>query len=433
MNTNGDCRTLCPIPQGGTCQRHGVRKTPQWVRLCLTRPDYFAAWEEGRGPGQHFVRTPEQITARRERIKEARAKTIESFRERFWGQYGASPLFARCLECNSLIPQNAACALIPGTCQDRHLGWIRAITVTGRCPRDTAASRVLSPQTLHPDTWVTLSQLAADSTRLAAALEPVDAVLGIGRSGLLPATIVAVMHHAPLFSCGTFPEFSKIRSCGNGWRMLGSDPPLKTLAIVDDTAAHGGSIYNVTQMARDRWPEARIIRAVVYAHPKSLAQVDLAVAELDGPHYLEWNLFNAAHAETMATDLDGILCPDPPAEAGDEDPQYLAAIRSAPALQRPRRRELPLLVTARLERWRGETEAWLARNGIRYQRLIMGPWPTIAERADGWPENAAKLKADAYRASACKLFVESDPVQARRIVQLTGAPVLCPKAGGVLR
>jgi len=63
----------------------------------------------------------------------------------------------------------------------------------------------------------------------------------------------------------------------------------------------------------------------------------------------------------------------------------------------------------------------------------MGPWPTIAERADGWPENAAKLKADAYRASACKLFVESDPVQARRIVQLTGAPVLCPKAGGVLR
>lgn len=35
------------------CERHKARKTPHWVRLCQTRPDYFRAWEEGRGPGQN--------------------------------------------------------------------------------------------------------------------------------------------------------------------------------------------------------------------------------------------------------------------------------------------------------------------------------------------------------------------------------------------
>ncbi len=36
----------------GWCERHHVKKTADWIQLCKTRPAYFAAWEEGRGPGQ---------------------------------------------------------------------------------------------------------------------------------------------------------------------------------------------------------------------------------------------------------------------------------------------------------------------------------------------------------------------------------------------
>ncbi len=45
----------CVILQGqrmGWCERHHVRKTADWVKLCKTRPDFFEAWEAGRGPGQ---------------------------------------------------------------------------------------------------------------------------------------------------------------------------------------------------------------------------------------------------------------------------------------------------------------------------------------------------------------------------------------------
>lgn len=42
----------CTIPEGGFCERHGIYKIPEWVRLCHMRADYRKAWDEGRGPGQ---------------------------------------------------------------------------------------------------------------------------------------------------------------------------------------------------------------------------------------------------------------------------------------------------------------------------------------------------------------------------------------------
>lgn len=34
------------------CQYHQCRKTPQWHKLCQTRPGYREAWNQSRGPGQ---------------------------------------------------------------------------------------------------------------------------------------------------------------------------------------------------------------------------------------------------------------------------------------------------------------------------------------------------------------------------------------------
>jgi hypothetical protein len=112
----------------------------------------------------------------------------------------------------------------------------------------------------------------------------------------------------------------------------------------------------------------------------------------------------------MASDLDGIFCPDIFAEDDDDGPRYLAAIRRALPIQRPNRRPIPLIVTARLEKYRAETEVWLRRVGIRWQRLIMGPWETLRQRNQGWPENVVRLTCEAYLASGLKLFVESDPL-----------------------
>jgi hypothetical protein len=42
----------CECPVAGYCSRHKVDKTNHLWHLCRTKPEYFQAWEENRGPGQ---------------------------------------------------------------------------------------------------------------------------------------------------------------------------------------------------------------------------------------------------------------------------------------------------------------------------------------------------------------------------------------------
>jgi hypothetical protein len=44
--------TACECVEPGWCQRHRCWKSELDFQLCRRRPDYFQAWEEGRGPGQ---------------------------------------------------------------------------------------------------------------------------------------------------------------------------------------------------------------------------------------------------------------------------------------------------------------------------------------------------------------------------------------------
>jgi hypothetical protein len=155
------------------------------------------------------------------------------------------------------------------------------------------------------------------------------------------------------------------------------------LLIVDDTAWHGIAMEHIWRLAAGRWPGAQIVTAVIYAHPQTLHLLDFVGCSYAGPHYLEWNLFNTAHVDPavgggLVSDLDGILCRDIAPDDDDDGPRYLAAIRNALPIQRPNRRPIPMIVTARLEKYRSETETGLRRAGIRRQRLAMGPWETLS-------------------------------------------------------
>jgi hypothetical protein len=44
--------TGCTCSGPGFCPRHQVEKSARLFELCQTRPHYFLAWEQGRGPGQ---------------------------------------------------------------------------------------------------------------------------------------------------------------------------------------------------------------------------------------------------------------------------------------------------------------------------------------------------------------------------------------------
>jgi len=284
-------------------------------------------------------------------------------------------------------------------------------------------------ETIDPDTFITSARLASDTQRLISHLPPgIGAVVGIARSGLVPAGLVAYGLHIPLWSVSTQ---TGVVSCGHGYRMHASKREGDKILLIDDTVARGNAMRSAEPVVRQFFPDAEIVRAAVYVHPLGSHSVDLFAASLSGEHYLEWNWVNAGHGQQCYFDFDGILCHDCPPGDDDDGPRYRQFLTNTKPLYIPRRAKIAGIVTARHCKYEPETRAWLDRWGISVDRLIMRESPIDPGRS--WVDQIADHKAAAYRQSSVDLFAESEPEQARLIADRTGKPVLCPAAGRVFR
>jgi uncharacterized HAD superfamily protein len=81
------------------------------------------------------------------------------------------------------------------------------------------------------------------------------------------------------------------------------------------------------------------------------------------------------------------------------------------------------LVTRRLEKYRGQTEAWLQKQQISYGELIMLDLPSKAERLRSAAHS--RFKGEIFKRLDALLFIESDSRQAPEIRQISGKHVLC--------
>jgi uncharacterized HAD superfamily protein len=104
-----------------------------------------------------------------------------------------------------------------------------------------------------------------------------------------------------------------------------------------------------------------------------------------------------------------------------DGPNYSIFLANARPLLMPGQR-VGHLVTSRLERYRPETEQWLAKHGIEYGKLWMIDLPSAAERRRR--KAHASFKAEVYAKVDAQLFVESEERQAIEIAHLSGKPVL---------
>lgn len=252
-----------------------------------------------------------------------------------------------------------------------------------------------------------------DVRALAVRLPKADAVIGAPRSGLLPATMLATMLHLPLVNAD--------ESTGNVVIEAGNRVErreIKTALVVED-ACYYGSFRDRCRGVRD-W---RLVYACIYGGPETWKRIEFVGRVAERPRVFAWNLLNCALAGSFCVDIDGVLCRDPAESENDDGPIYRRFIASAEPLFRARF-PLAAVVTSRLEKYRGETEAWLRRNGIEFGKLVMAPYATKAERKAA--NRYAADKADYFAATACHAFIESDDRTARRIAELTGRPVICP-------
>ena len=286
--------------------------------------------------------------------------------------------------------------------------------------------------------FITLEQYAKDVRKLLDLVpHDVDCVAGVARSGLYPASMVAMWLHKPMIIVSQ--SSGKIVEAGNGWRLGNGHTHVKPstgkVLVVDDTVMTGGSQAIIRGVVGKQF--ADVVYATVYCNPAAnLGKPDIHAVDLQWPHMLEWNLFNSVISASTAVDFDGILCHDCRPEQDDDGPRYLDFIKNARPLYLPRKEPLPLIVTARIEKYREPTEAWLKRHGVRWKKLIMHPAKSTREREK---TDVAAYKAENFERWAKThtpspgpvMFIESEHNQAREIARITKRMVVCPATATV--
>jgi hypoxanthine phosphoribosyltransferase len=269
---------------------------------------------------------------------------------------------------------------------------------------------------------VTLEKRSTDVKRLASLIpDNTRLIVGVARSGLSVATDLAMLRHIPIEVVNYTKK--EVIQVGNGWRL---DPPKLdpegTILLVDDTCMTGNSFNHVEAKVREVYPNLKT--GAVYWNPKAKRTLDYFSRELSWPHYLEWNMFNSVNVESMAFDFDGVFCHDCPPEMDDDGDRYLQFLRETRPRFLSKRRQVKLIVTARLEKYREETLNWLSRHGMSVRTMIMGPWKSLQERRrcniGEWKATHVRKFLQTNSGIKPNTFVESDDWQAQEIAKRCG-------------
>ncbi len=249
----------------------------------------------------------------------------------------------------------------------------------------------------------------------------IDLVVGVPRSGMLPATIIALLLNKPL---KTLPELSNSTETSFTTRHLEATNGTRKILVVDDSCMTGGSILKAKEfMNTIVEPETEVIYCCIFTAGEAAKYLDLYFEVCEPPRAFEWNIMNHSCLVATCMDLDGVLCVDPTDEQNDDGPNYVEFLKTAKPLFPAPKYEIGAIVTSRLEKYRKETEQWLKDNSIPYSSLIMLDVPDKETRQRLGLH--AVFKAQIYNKLNALLFIESDDNQARYIANYTNKPVYC--------
>ena len=276
--------------------------------------------------------------------------------------------------------------------------------------------------------FVSLAQLTEDVVKWSSQLPYFDAVAGVPRSGLIPASIFAAIRNIRLIPLDVLisrPDaamaYAELRESNP---LVRRNVPYgnKVLVLDDATSDSSHTLNNLRE--RLAWQtHLDLTYGAVYRASES-SVVDVYFREVPQLRMFEWNWKRHWYLRHALLDIDGVLCHDWEGDPETEnDERAIEHISNARPLYLP---DVPVmgLVTSRLEKYRELTEGWLKRHNVEYQKLTMHPAKTPEERRKLHDHAERKAAEYANHPDAC-VFIESDVRQAEKIHYLTGRPVLC--------
>ncbi|MFK8184202.1 MAG: phosphoribosyltransferase family protein [Phormidesmis sp.] len=260
------------------------------------------------------------------------------------------------------------------------------------------------------------------SNNLAKNPPDIDLIVGMPRSGLLAANLLALHLNCLLTDLEGFLSGKLLET---GFRLRGetnSFDDCKRVLILEDSIYSGRSIREIKARVREKKIEKEIFYGAVFVLPESKNLVDFYYDICPLPRLFEWNFMHHDLLTKSCVDLDGVLCRDPNEEENDDAENYIHFLQTVEPYLRPTV-QLGRIVTNRLEKYRSYTEAWLKEHRIEYGELIMLDLPSKQARIEA--NCYATHKAKAYVDSESVLFVESSELQSREISRISGKSVFC--------
>lgn len=231
-------------------------------------------------------------------------------------------------------------------------------------------------------------------------LSDFDCIIGIPRSGLLFASVIATKRGLPLSTPHCFAR-------GVVWQSArkAESRPCRKVLLVEDFTGSGSQLEQALEVVRSCDPALQVCTASVFVYGGGSQKVDYFQATLRGFTVLEWNVAHADLSSADAwggtcTDLDGVLCMN----GSPEEPYIIPNFW------------IEAIITSRPEAERVSTEIWLAAHGVKYKELIMKSDPSLSS-VDHKVWHLRKLRPYWYW--------ESHAIEAQQIASGAGMPVLC--------
>lgn len=248
----------------------------------------------------------------------------------------------------------------------------------------------------------------------------VDLVLGVPRSGMLPANIIALFLNVRLGDIDSFISNGSVMQCGSRKQYIANAETIKKILVIDDSVATGSSMNEAKQKLKEHDNKYDIIYCSPIVTTLGKQLVDIYFTIIDGPRIFEWNLFHHAYISKTCLDIDGVLCCDPIVD--DDGMEYINFIQTATPKYIPTVK-VGALISCRLEKYRQYTEEWLNNNNVQYEELILLNKKNKLERIK-WGKHG-EFKAEFFKNSGYILFIESSYQQAVKIAEISHKPVIC--------
>src|SRR5690554_202180 len=142
----------------------------------------------------------------------------------------------------------------------------------------------------------------------------IDLVVGIPRSGMIPAYMISLLLNV---HCTDFYSFIENRPLYKGKRKLrnnGEEEILphnhNNILLVDDSIYTGRDMRQKKELIPDRIKN-KIITLAIYSSEKKRDDIDCYFVFVHNIKLMEWNIFHAQTLSMCCMDIDGVLCKVP--------------------------------------------------------------------------------------------------------------------------